>query len=378
MTKSSEAFQKVIFLHTNFRAIGGIEKATINLARGLQPFLPEILLISRDSEESTMKVINHGNLPHKNLLNKSTASWSKTRKLKFSSQIFCIPITLLIKLTDSIVAAKALRKEYKTKSNTLVVLEHQSVFPILFLAAIPKANTFFVLHRNPEGYQYSKLTSYYIKFILNYVNLGIALTTTDANYWKRLGFNVMSIPNLVNKSNFQLHNREKNVLWIGRLAPIKKITDVLEAFRIGTRGHEDWKLIVIGDGEDLPKAQKYIVDHNLTNRVMLRGFQDPRIFLESASFLLLASESEGFGLVTYEAIQNGVIPIVLPFGKNTSELIATKCAVVCEQKTPQALAERLRYYIENPNQAELLRKNCMNFDGNVEFVINSWLKLINT
>jgi L-malate glycosyltransferase len=67
------------------------------------------------------------------------------------------------------------------------------------------------------------------------------------------------------------------------------------------------KLILVGEGPDLPKLQSKIAAMGLTHRVHFLGKQDDVAQVVSiADLMLLPSEKESFGLVALEAMACGV------------------------------------------------------------------------
>jgi glycosyltransferase involved in cell wall biosynthesis len=84
--------------------------------------------------------------------------------------------------------------------------------------------------------------------------------------------------------------------------------------------YPDWKLTIVGDGEDREDLQKRIHEYGL-KRVEITGFVNPIRYYKRASILLLTSEYEGFGLVTAEAMSHGVVPVVYNSFESAKDLI---------------------------------------------------------
>jgi hypothetical protein len=87
-----------IFLHTNFRAIGGIETVSSILAVKLGSKGSKIALVSRDSEPDQKEIPTE--ISEYRLLAKRTASWSDTRRFALHLQIWKLPIVVLIKIKE--------------------------------------------------------------------------------------------------------------------------------------------------------------------------------------------------------------------------------------------------------------------------------------
>ena len=106
--------------------------------------------------------------------------------------------------------------------------------------------------------------------------------------------------------------REKTVLAVGRVTGVKRFGLLLEQF---VRLHErapDWKLRLIGDGEELPKLRQYVAEHDAASYIELPGQMDNARVQEEmlrASLYAMSSSSEGFPFVLLEA-QSCALPIV--------------------------------------------------------------------
>lgn len=103
--------------------------------------------------------------------------------------------------------------------------------------------------------------------------------------------------------------QEKNVLYVGRLDnKTKGIDRLLRIWERVEKRRTDWKLKIVGDGQD--KVMLVDLSHRLQLRnVSFEGFQVPKPYYEAASIFCMTSTFEGFGMVLTEAMQHGVVPI---------------------------------------------------------------------
>ena len=112
--------------------------------------------------------------------------------------------------------------------------------------------------------------------------------------------------------NVTTEKRDKTVIAVGRVTEVKRFDLLVEQF---VRLHErapDWKLRLIGDGEDLPKLKRYVAEHNAASYIELAGqMNNSRVEEEMlhASLFAMSSRSEGFPFVLLEA-QSCALPIV--------------------------------------------------------------------
>lgn len=122
---------------------------------------------------------------------------------------------------------------------------------------------------------------------------------------------VKVIPNAVNLAEFAELNHAPGPVtrlgFIGRLDPVKRIPDLLEAI---TMLAEPVYLHIFGDGAERVRIESAIHTLKLGDRVTLHGTIDrPQDALKQIDLLVLPSEAEGFGLVLIEAMAAGV-PVV--------------------------------------------------------------------
>lgn len=113
---------------------------------------------------------------------------------------------------------------------------------------------------------------------------------------------------------------EQVLMHISNFRPVKRVADVVDIFH---RVNEEVpsKLLLVGEGPDLPKIQLKIKELGLSDRVHFLGKQDDIAHVISmADILLLPSEKESFGLVALEAMACGV-PTVGTIAGGIPELV---------------------------------------------------------
>lgn len=99
---------------------------------------------------------------------------------------------------------------------------------------------------------------------------------------------------------------EKILMHISNFRPVKRVSDVVDIFDKVNRKVPS-RLLLVGEGPELPKIQAKIAEMGLEERVRFMGKQDDIAQVISlADLLLLPSEKESFGLVALEAMACGV------------------------------------------------------------------------
>ncbi len=116
-----------------------------------------------------------------------------------------------------------------------------------------------------------------------------------------------------NASFLGLKRDSKKICFLGRLDPVKRVDLVLYAIsEIRNKyGHENVEFIIIGDGTERNKLEKITHKLKIGNIVHFLGFrEDYPSILKICDIYVLASEQEGWGVATAEAIAAGLIPVV--------------------------------------------------------------------
>jgi glycosyltransferase involved in cell wall biosynthesis len=92
------------------------------------------------------------------------------------------------------------------------------------------------------------------------------------------------------------------VLAIGRLTAQKDFNTLIEAFA-KVRQKYEVRLLILGEGEERPKLENSVKEHNLEEDVMLPGFvPNPYQYLAQAALFVLSSRWEGLPTVLIEAL----------------------------------------------------------------------------
>lgn len=122
------------------------------------------------------------------------------------------------------------------------------------------------------------------------------------------------IPNFLEEviSDVEIDRKEKTVLFVGRLHPVKGLERLLDIWKIISGKYPDWKLKIIGGGE-LDKALKFKVKQlGLSRSVDITGaMEHDKVLSEmkKASIYAMTSYSEAFPFVLIEAMSKG-LPVV--------------------------------------------------------------------
>lgn len=121
---------------------------------------------------------------------------------------------------------------------------------------------------------------------------------------------VLTNPITVEQDGYAFGKKRKEIIYVGRLDFVqKRVYRVIDTWNYLEEGFPDWRLTIVGDGEDRENLENHVKCLGL-KRVSFDGFQKPIDYYKRASMLLLTSDFEGFPLVLAECMSFGVIPAV--------------------------------------------------------------------
>jgi len=171
----------------------------------------------------------------------------------------------------------------------------------------------------------------------------------------------------------------KVILYLGRLAEIKGILDLLQAFEIAQRHHSDIKLVIAGEGQQKEQLVQFADQLNISNKVVFTGFlagdkkMDYLILSEILvipSIILQTGQSEGLPVTLMEGLAAGKL-IIATYESNAGQLINNgENGFLIHQKDPLAMAEIIEK-IANMDDTEKnavmqrARETAQAFDWNV-------------
>lgn len=113
----------------------------------------------------------------------------------------------------------------------------------------------------------------------------------------------------------------ETILAVGRLTHQKGFDQLIKAFAEfkKTEQGRDYKLIIVGDGDQAQELQSSIFELGLMESVYLKGLvDDPSSLYIGASFLALPSRYEGVSNVMLESLVNG-LPVLATSNRTSAE-----------------------------------------------------------
>lgn len=150
-----------------------------------------------------------------------------------------------------------------------------------------------------------------------------------------------------------VRDRAQGVL-VGRLSPQKRIDHAVRAVALARDAGSSARLKVLGEGTSRESLTALVEQLGVTERVVLAGHSNAVADeLAQASFSVLSSQYEGFGLVLVESMAAGCVPIAYDIRYGPADIITHRVdGLLVTPGDTAALAEAVQQVVSMP-QPEL-------------------------
>lgn len=285
--------KSILFYFNSMTPAGGIERVIATLANIFSEFMDVTILVkdqpySHYFLNSNVKIETLDNEIKLNLDNK---------------------FKRVVEASRNIVSSKNKLKKYLNgkRFDYFYIAHPLNVFEFHLAKGIDK-NVIVTEHGGIDAYNiiYKKIKSWLYPKSKTYV----VPTKTDTKLYKDIGLPSTYIPHFRSNLNYikSLQNN-KIAISIGRMTEAKRQWILIDLWNKVVHQHniQDWKLHIVGDGNLKEAYAKKILDLKLERYVtILPPMKNVEKYYSEASFFLLTSQSEGFGMVILEAMSFGL------------------------------------------------------------------------
>ena len=209
----------------------------------------------------------------------------------------------------------------------------------------------------------------------------VIFTEEDADNWGMLS-NKFVIPNPLTKyPTVHSNPNSKLVISVGRYDPVKGFDMLIEAWAVVVQKHPDWTLKIVGPGDKTPYL-KQVKQLKLENKVICEGSTN-NVYgkMAEASFYVLSSRSEGFGLVLIEAMAVGLPCVTFSCSPGPRSIVShQQNGILVEKDNVEKLANAICYMIKNDKKREEYAAQAkMDAEHySVDFIMQKWIALFET
>ncbi|MGM0484579.1 MAG: glycosyltransferase [Candidatus Krumholzibacteriota bacterium] len=140
---------------------------------------------------------------------------------------------------------------------------------------------------------------------------------------------------------------------LSRLSPEKDHRTIMKAFSPVAAGHENCRLLIVGDGPLREELERMAAELSLSSRVVFAGFrEDTAASLAAMDLFLQPSLEEGLSLTILEAAAAGVPIITTPVGGTPEIIVDGAEGVMVEPGSSRQLASAMESFLEEPERFE--------------------------
>ncbi len=188
-----------------------------------------------------------------------------------------------------------------------IIIDIDIVLDVLSIPAVRGLHTKIISWEH-FNYDYEMKTLYrrcILRYSVKRTDHIVTLTEGDkTSYIKNLNRkrDISAIYNPMHNRSEETAPKEKWLITVGHLIPIKGIDYLAEVAVPVLKGHPDWKWLVVGDGEEQDFLEEVIRRSQLENQLILTGrTDDVDSYLKKAQIYVMTSRSEGLPLCLLEA-----------------------------------------------------------------------------
>lgn len=219
-----------------------------------------------------------------------------------------------------------------------------------------------------------------------YKNLkGIVCINSPAiNYYQKFN-KTYFIPNIIgepfeNQPETNFENKENLISFVGRLDREKNVISLLEIFKEANIP-SDWKLQIIGDGNEKNNLEKFVEENQLKNRVIFHGTKNSNEILQllrKSKIFGFTSLKEAFGNVLVEAIFCGNVVISYDCNYGPSDIINENIGFLINLNNQQAFKTALEKLINDKSLMNKMAQDSISYsqEWKKEEILKKWNNII--
>ncbi|WP_168415528.1 glycosyltransferase family 4 protein [Acinetobacter indicus] len=228
-----------------------------------------------------------------------------------------------------------------------------------------------ISERDSPKAQVSKFYNYLRKLLYPLCN-GLIVQTNDYREFitKSVGnINQVVIPNPVRDIDINKYNREKIIISVGRLIPVKGHKYLIDAFS-KCKSNQDWKLVILGEGALRKDLEQQINKLNLQDKVVLVGaVHNVDDWLRKSSIFAFTSLSEGFPNALAEAMSASLPCVSFDCITGPKDLIENeKNGYLIEVGDVDNFSKKLDILMQSEKLRYEIGKNAKNVANSLDFI----------
>ncbi len=146
-----------------------------------------------------------------------------------------------------------------------------------------------------------------------------------------------------------------HIVYVGRLIKQKGVDRLIKAISC-IKTDKAFKCDIVGDGTERGNLEQLSNELKVNDKVIFHGIRKdvPEFLPKEDIFVHPAAWEEGFGIAVVEAMAAGLVPVAFNKGAIPEIINDGEDGFIVYEETPEALAEKLEYIIENCNSKQIV------------------------
>lgn len=223
-------------------------------------------------------------------------------------------------------------------------------------------------------YNANKLWQFLRALTYKDINLVVSLTKEDLPKFQKINSRSVCIYNPVSINNFRIgYSKNKVALAVGRYTKQKGFDLLIDAWHIVNSKHPDWRLNIIGDGEERKNLEKKINKYELSDVIeLLPPTSNIVKVYNNSNLFILSSRYEGFCLVMIEALTVGLPVVSFACKTGPKEVLENGGGMLVEPENINELAKTIISFIEKPNEWDIISESAK--ENGKKFTVENYFK----
>jgi len=150
------------------------------------------------------------------------------------------------------------------------------------------------------------------------------------------------------------------LLYVGRLAAVKNLGFLIEAFRGALLADKNLRLWMVGDGCERQRLEAQARASGVASKVTFWGEQlDPAPFFSAADAFIMSSTSEGLPISLLQAFSMGLPAIVTDVGGMAEAVQLADAGLIASKTDSASMSEAILRLARNAEERERFGRNAM-------------------
>lgn len=224
-----------------------------------------------------------------------------------------------------------------------------------------------------KGYLRSIKAKWNYRNYVDLINVVLAMGNQGRDFYLHAGFRADQIVPFLYQCPFgrveKASPRDDRVrfVYVGQLNHRKGIDQLLKAF-LPLADRDDWKLTVYGQGPMKEVLKEFVANHGLSNKISFPGMIQANqvlVHLGQHDVCCVPSRFDGWGVVTNEALQAGIPPIVSSSASSSDLVRYSGVGRVYRSGDIPALSRCLLEYITQPNLVQHEKRLAVSYSPSI-------------